>query len=153
MSNPIEQLSPVHADDDLHKPDPLNDYYFRLLLALAAIGTLVLASAWKDFTQQHFFIIVWLVYPHTVYMLATRYMEKRVDEVVHYAGYCDAFLVGLLIGVIDFALLPTFMFVTVIQSQSLMNNGVRYWAHSLGAIGIGFLISLLFHSPHAYPHR
>ncbi|MBK8288405.1 MAG: hypothetical protein IPK95_07055 [Cellvibrionales bacterium] len=53
---------------------------------------------------------------------------------IHYAGYCDAFLVGLLIGVIDFALLPTFMFITVIQSQSLMNNGVRYWAHSLGLL-------------------
>jgi adenylate cyclase len=147
MSNPIEQLSSVNADDDLHQPNPRNDYYFRLLLALAAIGTLVVTSSWESFTQQHFFIAVWLLYPHAVYILATRYMEKRLDEVIHYAGYCDAFLVGLLIGVIDFALLPTFMFITVIQSQSLMNNGVRYWAHSLGAIGVGFLISLLFHTP------
>ena len=94
MSNPIEQLSSVNADDDLHQPNPRNDYYFRLLLALAAIGTLVVTSSWESFTQQHFFIAVWLLYPHAVYILATRYMEKRLDEVIHYAGYCDAFLVG-----------------------------------------------------------
>lgn len=147
MSNSGEQLSSVQVDDDLHARNPLNDYYFRLLLAIAATGTLAIASTWKDLTQQHVFMLVWLVYPHLVYWLGTRYFANRLEDVVHYAGYSDALLVGLLIGVIDFNLLAAFMFITVIQSQSLMNSGVRYWAQSLGMIGAGFLVSLLFHKP------
>lgn len=145
MSSPVEQNTPVAAEDDLHAPNLLNDYYFRLLLALAAFGTLLLNSSWQTFTQQHFLAALWLVYPHAIYFLATRYLEKQVEDVIHYAGYSDAFLVGLLIGVIDFNLLPAFMFFTLIQAQSLMNNGVRYWAQTVGALAIGFLVSLLFH--------
>lgn len=145
MSSPVEQNVPAVADDDLHALNPLNDYYFRLLLALAAVGTLLLNSSWQTFTQQHFLAIVWLAYPHGVYLLATRYLEKQLENVIHYAGYCDAFLVGLMIGVTNFDLLPAFMFFTVIQSQSLMNNGVRYWLQTVGAVAIGFLVSLLFH--------
>lgn len=60
MSNPLEQLSPVGpVDDDLHEINPLNDYYFRLLLALAAIGTLVLSSPWNVLTTQHVFVVIW----------------------------------------------------------------------------------------------
>lgn len=146
-SNVGEQLSSVQVNDDLHQPNPLNDYYFRLLLALAAMGTLAVAAPWDRFTEQHFFMLVWLVYPHAVYALSTRYLDKRVEEVLHYAGFSDALLAGLLIGLVDFNLLPTFMFITVIQSQALMNSGVRYWAQSLGLVGVGFLLSLLFHSP------
>ncbi len=145
MSNLAEQSSPAVADDDLHVLNPLNDYYFRLLLALAAVGTLLLSSPWSSFTQQHFLAIIWLAYPHIVYVLATRHLEKRMDEVLLYAGYCDAFFVGLLIGVTDFDLLPAFMFFTLVQSQSLINNGVRYWLQTVGAVAIGFLVSLVFH--------
>lgn len=146
MSNLAEQSSPAVADDDLHALNPLNDYYFRLLLALAAVGTLLLSSPWSSFTQQHFLAIVWLAYPHLVYVLASRYLERHMEEVLLYAGYCDAFLVGVVIGVIDFYLLPSFMFFTLVQSQSLINNGVRYWLQTVGAVVIGFLFSLLFHT-------
>lgn len=145
MSNIGEQLSSVQADDDLHKPNPQNDYYFRILLSLAAVGTLAVVSDWKSFTAQHFFMLVWLVYPHGIYQLATRYLDKQLEQVTLYSGYSDAFLVGILIGLVDCNLLPTFMFITVLQSQSLMHNGVRYWLHSLGALVVGFLFSLLFH--------
>ena len=147
MSNTGEQLSSVQVEDDLHQPNSLTDYYFRLLLALAAIGTLAIATSWKAFTSDHFFMLAWLVYPTVVYWLATHRLAARIEEVLHYAGYLDAFLVGILIGLVDFNLLPTFMFITVVQSQSLMNSGVRYWAQSLGCIVFGFLFSLLFHQP------
>lgn len=146
MSNPLEQTQSVSASEtELHAPSLLNDYYFRLLLSLAAVGTLAVDATWQSFTAHHFFILLWLIYPHALYVAANRYLDNRIDDVIHYAGYADAFLVGLLIGVIDFGLLPTFMFFTVIQSQSLMNNGVRYWLHTVGAVAIGFLVSLLFH--------
>ena len=86
MSSPVEQNTPVAAEDDLHAPNPLNDYYFRLLLALAAFGTLLLNSSWQTFTQQHFLAALWLVYPHAIYFLATRYLEKQVEDVLHYGA-------------------------------------------------------------------
>jgi hypothetical protein len=74
MSNPIEQLSSVNADDDLHQPNPRNDYYFRLLLALAAIGTLVVTSSWKELYTAALFhccmaaLPTFGIYPgHTLY--------------------------------------------------------------------------------------
>ena len=63
----------------------------------------------------------------------------------HYAGFADAALVGLLIGVLDFTLLPACMFFTVIQSQALLNHGVRHWGMIVGTVVVGFLFSLVFH--------
>lgn len=142
-----EQLSSVQADESPHAQNPRNDYYFRLLLALAACGTLAVAAPWGQFSGYHVFMVLWLAYPHAVYLVATRYLDKHKEMVLSYAGYSDAFLVGWLIGLIDCNLLPTFMFITVVQSQSLMNSGVRHWAQSIAAIGVGFLFTLLFHTP------
>jgi adenylate cyclase len=147
MSNYGEQVTTVTEDPDLHKPNPLNEYYFRLLLAIAATGTLAVASTWHGFTQHHFFMLLWLLYPHVVPAMADRLKQQHVENITQYAGYFDAFMVGILIGLIDFGLLPTFMFITVIQSQSLMNYGVSYSVQSLGAVVVGFLFSLLFHTP------
>ena len=147
MTTNGEQLASVQAaDGDLHAPNPRNDYYFRLLLALAAVGTLVVAASWQTFSEKHFFMLLWLAYPHALYWLATQRLEKHLVELQYYAGHTDAFLVGLLIGIIDFNLLPSFMFITAIQSHSLMNSGLRFSAQCLAALAIGFLVSLLFHT-------
>lgn len=131
--------------DELQLTHPRNDWYFRVLLSLAAVGTLFQATNWSAFTQYHFFMLLWLVYPHAIYLMATRFFEERQSQVTHYAGFTDAAMVGILIGVLDFTLLPACMFFTVIQSQALLNHGLRHWSMIIGTVAVGFLFSLLFH--------
>lgn len=140
-----EPQSPLALTGDALHANPRTEWYFRLLLSLAAMGTLFQVATWQSFTQHHFFILVWLLYPHGVYLAATRYFDQREADVTYYAGFADAALVGILIGILDFTLLPACMFFTVIQSQALLNQGVRHWAKIVGTVAVGFLVSLIFH--------
>jgi class 3 adenylate cyclase len=147
-SKPLEQTAySLPAGDDPHATNLRDDYYFRLLLALAAVGTLFQVTPWNGVNQFNVFMCLWFAYPHAVYALMTRYLDQYQAQMTIYAGFSDAALVGILIGVLDFTLLPACMFFTVIQSQALMNYGVKRWAQIIGTVAVGFLVSLLFHKP------
>lgn len=141
----FDESSASNAGDAL-RFDPRNDYYFRLLLAAAGIGTLAMATQWNRLTGEHVLCVLWLIYPHIVLKLANCWPVERSRQLISYAGFIDATLVGLTIGFIDFQLLPTFMFVTVIQAQALMHGGIKTWVHALGFVLLGFILSLLVHT-------
>ena len=108
--NTQQTVHSIPSGDDLHAPNARNDYYFRLLLALAAVGTLFQVAPWDGVNQYNVFIVLWLAYPHAVYAAITRYFDKYMAEIMLYAGFADAALVGILIGVLDLTLLPACMF-------------------------------------------
>jgi class 3 adenylate cyclase len=81
-----------------------------------------------------------------IYFTTARYFENRKAEIYRFSGYIDAALIGVLIGLIDFNLIPAFIFIIWIQSLALMNYGVPYWLRSVSALAFGFLVTLLFHS-------
>lgn len=141
-----EQPGLAQVEDSLG-PNPRNDYYFRLLMLLSAVGTLAVVGVWNVFGLSHIFMLVLLVYPHAFYWIVTRHFEARQQQIFHASIYVDSVLIGVLIGLIDFSLLPTFMFVAWISSMALMNHTVRYWLQSMLAIAFGFLLTLLFHKP------
>ncbi|HQQ62409.1 MAG TPA: adenylate/guanylate cyclase domain-containing protein [Pseudomonadales bacterium] len=142
-----EQSGFVQVEDDPNASNPRNDYYFRLLLTLSAVGTLAVVDAWRSFGISHVFMLILLAYPHALYWTVIRYFEDRQQDIFHASVYVDAVLMGMLIGFIDFNLLAAFVFVAWISSLALMNYGVRYWLQSIAAIVFGFLLTLLFHKP------
>lgn len=130
---------------ELLRYEPRNDYCFRLLLVISAVGTLAVIAEWKSFGVMHLLGLLWLVYPHIVYRLAQSWPVSRSQQLLAHAAYADATLVGLTIGLIDFTLLPSFMFLTLIQAQALMHGGIHAWRGSLGFIALGFILSLFVH--------
>ena len=61
------------------------------------------------------------------------------------------FLLGTLINLIDFSLLPAILFFTIIQCQSLITGGVRKWAEGMALYIIGMTTAFAYNDAQFHP--
>lgn len=136
---------------DVKKAEPkvsLYQYYFRALICFAASGTLATNMTWPKVDPLGvIIIIVLLCYTYATYVLTKRIKGEHAQVFAERLTYGDAALIGIVLNLIDFSLLPSVLFVTMIQFNALLQGGVKKWAGDNLALLGGVLFSFLLHSP------
>jgi cytochrome bd-type quinol oxidase subunit 2 len=93
------------------------------------------------FGASHVVLIgVLFVHPHVVFLLRRRYDRRRVEAV---AFLVDAFLLGLVLYVTGFSLLPSLILVTVALANALAVNGFGHMLLSGLALAAGVTLPML----------
>jgi len=123
---------------------PKNEFYFRILIAFAAIGTLTSHVDWEKFNLAFYFFIFWIAYPVVAY-LVTKKLAFKLELVSRSFSAIDAFFLGMLVHIIDFGLMPGLMFLTIILCQGLITGGFRKCGEDIVAYAFGLLSVFIYH--------
>ncbi|WP_027328857.1 adenylate/guanylate cyclase domain-containing protein [Marinimicrobium agarilyticum] len=144
MTTKSSPQKPEEAQTD----SPLHQYYFRSLICFAAAGTLASYIEWGDVQPVYLGTIIFLLlYTYLTYHFTHRLERDKLTKVTRYLSWSDAALVGLVLSLTDFSLLPLTLFLTMIQFNALLTGGLRRWVEDNIAFGMGILASLLVHKP------
>jgi len=141
MADPNAQVSEQLATDfSLRQND------IRALICFAAAGTLAVNLSWPDFSWVDALVAVAII----AYAIGTfLWLRKRIFDdnrakLFEYMMTADAVIIGLVLGLSSFSILPSVLFITMIQFNSLINGGFRKWMIDnlafVGGVGFTFLI-------------
>ena len=125
-------------------------FLFRSTVAVGVIASLI--SYTKATELLNTALIVGLL-SVLVYLLATAITQRKyrdnpdLPKVLGYLGHTDALLIGSFIAFIDFDLLPTGIFFTMVQYRALANGGIQRWVIDNLAILSGVLLVFIFKEP------
>ncbi|MFC6635283.1 adenylate/guanylate cyclase domain-containing protein [Microbulbifer taiwanensis] len=129
--------------------DPRYPLYFRTLICFAAAGTLVNAVSWSspwnlDKILPLGMAALLLVYTAVAYQISRKASAESAANVRRWLSFSDAILIGVSLALANFSLLPSLLFVTMVQFNALTEGGGRRWfEHNTGlllGVGGGYLI-------------
>ena len=127
---------------------PSQQHYFRALICFAAAGTLVSVNNWNTPNNLHLFFVVFLLaYAYGCFHFTRKLIPEQLGKVTRWLSYADAALIGIVLSLTDFSILPCVMFLTMIQFNALISGGVRKLLEDNTAFAVGILISLIIHRP------
>ncbi|WP_019605431.1 adenylate/guanylate cyclase domain-containing protein [Teredinibacter turnerae] len=119
----------------------------RTLICFAAAGTVTVHMQWPHVDLLDALIVLLILgYAIASYLWLRRrvYDEKR-EKIFDNVMTADAVIIGLVLGLSDFSILPSILFVTMVQFNSLINGGARKWMIDnlafIGGVGLTLLIS------------
>ncbi len=123
-------------------------YYFRALICFAASGTLATDITLPNVDLLRLgLIFILLSYTYLTYWVTNRLKGDRAKVFAERLSYGDAALIGVVLNLINFSLLPSILFITMVQFNGLLQGGIRKWAGDNLAMIIGAALSLLVHQP------
>ncbi|HEY7884138.1 MAG TPA: adenylate/guanylate cyclase domain-containing protein [Cellvibrionaceae bacterium] len=126
----------------------LQQQYFRPLLCFAAGGTLASMINWDDISWVYAAAIICLLsYAYLTYVYARRVPAEQFALRAKWLSYADAMLIGIVLGLTNFSLLPCVLFIAIIQFNALINGGLRRWVEDSAALAVGILISFVVYQP------
>lgn len=125
----------------------LRQHDIRALICLAASGTVLAQIRWQD--------IDWLMATITagvfLYTFVSYWFIKRraINQNKAFDRFmtADAAVIGVVLSFSDFNLLPTILFITMVQFNSLINGGIRKWAIDNTAMIAGIILSFFVREP------
>jgi len=141
MAEPQQQVSDkLAADFSLRQND------IRTLICFAAAGTLMVNWDWPAIPLIDAAVCIGILF----YAVATYvWLRKTLYDTAHGQLFdkimtVDAFIIGIVLGLTNFSILPTFLFVTMIQFNALINGGTKKWMIDnlafVGGVGVTFLL-------------
>ncbi len=144
----LDKTTESEPQAQLLTENPTQQYYFRALICFAAFGTL---ASFINFDNPGLMfpgtMLFLLAYAYATYYLTRKWDQERLITITRWLTYADACLIGLVLGLINFSILPCIMFLTMIQFNALINGGVRKLMEDNTAFALGVLISLIIHKP------
>jgi len=144
MTKSPSQSAPLFG----HAESPLQQYYFRALIAFAAAGTLASNITWSAVQPLYLGTIIFLlVYTYLTFQFTHKLDPEKLAKASRFLSWSDAALIGLVLSLVDFSLLPLALFLTMIQFNALLTGGLKRWVENNLAFGAGVLLSLLVHKP------
>lgn len=127
---------------------PIQQYYFRALICFAAAGTLASFIDWeKPSVMLLGFMGFLLTYAYGTYHFTRKRTSDESNKINRWLSRADATLIGIVLSLTDFSVLPCVMFLTMIQFNALISGGVRKLLEDNTAFAIGILLSLVIHRP------
>jgi class 3 adenylate cyclase len=125
----------------------LRQHDIRALTCFAAAGTAITHVKWPE--------IDWLLFgvglAVGVYTVISYFLIKRRDisqhKVFDHLMVVDAAIIGAILSLCNFSVLPTIMFVTMVQFNGLINGGIRKWGLDTMAMLFGVLASFSLRIP------
>ena len=140
------------SDASANKTEDIQDFSLRqhdirALICLAAAGTILAQIQWQNPD--------WLLSGITVgvflYTFASYWFIKRraINQNKAFDRFmtADAAVIGVVLSFSDFNLLPTILFITMVQFNSLINGGIRKWAIDNTAMIAGVVLSFFVREP------
>lgn len=132
----------------LQTESPIQQYYFRALICFAASGTLASFIDWNHPSLTHMGVIVFLlIYAYATYHFTRKQIPERMSRINRWLSHVDAALIGVVLSLTDFSILPCVMFLTMIQFNALISGGVRKLMEDNSAFAVGVILSLIIHKP------
>ncbi|SMF35062.1 Adenylate cyclase, class 3 [Alteromonadaceae bacterium Bs31] len=144
MADPNSQVSEkLAADFSLRQND------IRTLICFAAAGTLMVNMNWPEVSLIDAIVAISiLAYAVATYLwLRTRAYDDNRAKLFDKVMTVDAVIIGMVLGLSSFSLLPSILFVTMIQFNSLINGGVKKWMVDNLAFGGGVAFTFLIRDP------
>lgn len=141
-------MTTTQAQDTATKESNQQQHYFRALICFAASGTLASNITWESPSIVSIaLIVVLLAYAYLTYWYTKKQDQARADSINRYLSAVDAGLIGLVLSLIHFQILPCIMFITMIQFNALITGGVRKLLEHNSAFAAGILLSFVIHKP------
>ncbi len=141
MADPnITVSEKLAADFSLRQND------IRTLICFAAAGTLVVSMSWPDISMVDALVATAiLAYAVGTYLwLRSRAYDDNRARLFDTVMTVDALIIGMVLGLSSFSILPSILFITMIQFNSLINGGVKKWVVDnlafVGGVSFTFLI-------------
>ncbi len=134
--------------EEVHQDSIKSQYYFRALICFAATGTL--ASQLKIDSLDLLAVAVMficLVYIYAAYKISQWAGIDRLNKTTQWLGCIDAGLVGVVLTLSNFSLLPSILFVTMVQFNGLLNGGTQKWIRDNFALLAGIALCALVRAP------
>jgi adenylate cyclase len=133
--------------EDVVQDFSLRQHDIRALICLAASGTVLAQIHWQE--------IDWLMVAITagvfLYTFISYWFIKRraINQNKAFDRFttADAAVIGVVLSFSDFNLLPTILFITMVQFNSLINGGIRKWAIDNTAMIAGIVLSVFIRQP------
>lgn len=125
---------------------PKYDYYARILGYLAVAATLMVGYYSQVWDAHIVYIVPFcLIYPTLAYLIvtqSTRWVSISLKRTLFV--HIDALLCGLLIVYMDFALIPTLLFLIMINSSFVLMGRLSSWLFCVAWLLSGLLIGTVF---------
>jgi class 3 adenylate cyclase len=126
----------------------LQQYYFRTLICFAAGGTLAAMMDWRNINWVYIAAMVYmLLYAYASFAYTKQIPPEAVPRASRLLSYADAALIGVVLNLINFSLLPCILFLAMIQFNALLTGGLRRWLEDNAALAVGIVLSMLIHRP------
>ena len=137
---------PEHESEQ--KDAALQQHYFRSLLSFTMAGTLAAMIDWERINWIYAGVIIYiLIYAPATFAYLRKVPKENYARASQWLAYADAALVGVVLNLTHFSLLPLILFLAMIQFNALLNGGFRRWLEDNAALGAGILVSMLFYRP------
>lgn len=134
--------------DAEHTESILQQYYFRTLICFAAGGTLAAMMDWNQINWVYIGAIIYmLVYAYASFTYTRQLPVEALPKASRVLSYADAALIGVVLNLINFSLLPCILFLAMIQFNALLTGGMRRWLEANAAMASGVVVSMLIHQP------
>jgi class 3 adenylate cyclase len=126
--------------------------YFRILICFAAASTLVNDISWSstwdlDTSLVLGMAVLLLVYTAVAYQISRRSRAESAENLKRWLSFSDAGLLGMAIAFANFSLLPSMLFITIVQFNALTQGGGRRWFEHNAALLLGVGAGFLIHRP------
>ncbi len=145
---PIEELKDTARDcqsiKELAQFSPRYQFYFRVLLYLSAIASIIAVSYKSDSIDivQAIFILTILGYSYIAYGISHRF--KGLSQWGIWLSNMDGIFIGITLSFIHFAVLPSALLLGMVQFNAITQGGFRHWLSNIGGIVIALIIGYLF---------
>ncbi len=104
----------------------LREYYSRILAYLAAAATIAAGTYMQHFSYQILWMVPFaLIYPHLAQALSKRFHGEHPQQTGLSLMLIDALNTGIAIAMLDFAAVPSLMFLMIMSFIAMIIGGTR----------------------------
>lgn len=140
--------STLETEESIQTETPMQQYYFRALICFAAAGTLASVINWSSPSYVSLgFMVFLLFYAYGTYYITRKWINNNIHQINRWLSHADAALIGIVLSLTDFSVLPCVMFLTMIQFNALISGGIRKLLEDNTAFAVGIILSLVVHRP------
>jgi len=135
------------TDTPTNMTPPIRQIDIRALVCCAAAGTLLISVSLSTLISFSLFLgLSFLTYTIFSYIwLRKRFRTKNIYRSLSRIMTADAALIGIIVGILSFSVVPSVLFFTMIQFNSIFNGGIKKWgidsAAFLTCAGVTALLS------------
>ncbi|WP_317933401.1 adenylate/guanylate cyclase domain-containing protein [Halioxenophilus sp. WMMB6] len=127
---------------------PQRQFYFRTLIIFSVVGTLISYRSWPEFDLLSVSLsVIMLIYLALSGLFAKRLLAGKELLLERGLGWTDSTLIGASLCLVDFQILPTVLFATIIQFNAAMHGGSRKWLEDNLAFIFGAGLGAFVYTP------
>lgn len=120
----------------------------RTLICFAASGTVAAHLKWPNVSSMEAAMLLGIIlYTAITYLALHKSHKEQQAKRFSLITTADAAIVGFVLSFVQFTLMPTFLFITMIQFNSLIHGGTSKWIKDNLAFAAGVAFTFLIWQP------